>query len=235
VNSDFKDAHERHWEDAELLRERDRWANADHLYGMVAECGLKSLMLAFGMPFDSGYDRPQRPSDRKHADGIWMRYESYRCGHPRGAHYVLPSVNPFADWEVSQRYANRSNFDETRTLPHRNGADVVRQLVGAMIPEDETRRDYFDRLRETTADLFGIYLYDEIPPGESEAEYFSFDEHDESAPHYPWSVRWQRGFATLRSVHERLSVIDHDEVESVFGPLVDGLWDMLDTGEANAK
>jgi len=40
---DFLDAHERHWEDAELLFGNRRWANADHLYGLAAECGLKAL------------------------------------------------------------------------------------------------------------------------------------------------------------------------------------------------
>ena len=30
--ADFVDAHHRHWADAELLFEHDRWANADQLY-----------------------------------------------------------------------------------------------------------------------------------------------------------------------------------------------------------
>jgi hypothetical protein len=60
MNTDFYDAHQRHWDDAELLYEKQRWANADHLYGMAAECGLKQLMLAFGMTFDSGKNRPVR-------------------------------------------------------------------------------------------------------------------------------------------------------------------------------
>lgn len=47
--TDFMDAHHRHWEDAELLFNASRWANADHHYGMVAECGLKRLMIVFGM------------------------------------------------------------------------------------------------------------------------------------------------------------------------------------------
>jgi len=135
VKSDFKDAHQRHWEDAELLYGSNRWANADHLYGMAAECGLKSLMLVFDMPFDHSKDRPQNKTDWQHADGVWRRYESYRCGHPRGTHYPLPAKNPFQDWNVSQRYANRVNFDEARATSHRDGADVVRQLVCGAIRE----------------------------------------------------------------------------------------------------
>ncbi len=129
MNSDFEDAHERHWEDAEILYSNSRWANADHLYGMAAECGLKRLMLAFGMPFDHGRDMPQDRLDRKHADGIWARYESYRCGHPRGAHYTLGTHNPFLNWNVSQRYAHRSNFDQPRAQTHRLGARAVRILI----------------------------------------------------------------------------------------------------------
>lgn len=43
MQSDFLDAHNRHWQDAEQLFEAQRWANADQLFGMAAECGLKSL------------------------------------------------------------------------------------------------------------------------------------------------------------------------------------------------
>jgi len=129
VNSDFEDAHKRHWEDAEMLYDNDRWANADHLYGMAAECGLKCLMLVFGMPFDHTRDMPRNRPDRQHADGIWARYESYRYGHTKGTHYALSTANPFHDWDVSQRYANRSNFDQARAQSHQAGAKAVRRLV----------------------------------------------------------------------------------------------------------
>lgn len=46
---DFLDAHFRHWEDVEQLFQQHRLANADHLYGLAAECGLKRLMMVFGM------------------------------------------------------------------------------------------------------------------------------------------------------------------------------------------
>ncbi len=129
MNTDFKDAHDRHWLDAELLFSSNRWANADHLYGLAAECGLKCLMLAFGMTLDHGHNMPQDQRDRKHANGILARYETYRCGHPRGAHYALPASNPFSDWDVSQRYANRSNFGRMRAQSHQAGANTVRQMI----------------------------------------------------------------------------------------------------------
>lgn len=130
MNADFLDAHHRHWTDAEKLFLTQRWANADHLYGMAAECGLKRLMLAFGMPYDTMKDRPVKEQDMKHVDRIWARFESYRCGHVLGAGYVLSGIaNPFVDWNVSQRYAHQSHFDQTRTENHRAGAGTVRALV----------------------------------------------------------------------------------------------------------
>lgn len=134
MNSDFKDAHQRHWEDAELLYSNDRWANADHLYGVAAECALKCLMLAFGMPFDDVSDRPKDRQDRQHADGIWLRYETYRSGHHRGIDYGLPS-NPFADWSIEQRHANRSNFDPARVNHHKQGTQKVRDLLQKAVLE----------------------------------------------------------------------------------------------------
>jgi hypothetical protein len=129
MQADFLDSHERHWDDAERLFQAQCWANADHLYGLAAECGLKRLMRAFGMPFDTAKDQPSSRSDRVHADGIWARYESYRCGHHLGAGYVLPNSNPFSNWSASQRYAHRSHFDQARAQAHQSGADVVRKLI----------------------------------------------------------------------------------------------------------
>jgi hypothetical protein len=129
MQADYLDAHERHWHDAELLMGQQRWANADHLYGMAAECGLKRLMLAFGMPYDEAKNRPQKREDREHADGIWARYESYRCGHHRGAGYGLPSPNPFDNWKVAQRYAHQSHFTQALVHPHQTAAAQVRQLI----------------------------------------------------------------------------------------------------------
>ena len=57
---DYSDAHDRHWEDAELLRTRGRLANADHLYGFSAERGLKAAMQSLRMPFR-----------KKHVQDLW--------------------------------------------------------------------------------------------------------------------------------------------------------------------
>ena len=129
LTTDFKDAHDRHWEDAGSLFRDSRWANADHLYGLAAECGLKALMRCFGMGFDTVRDRPSQTDDRVHADKAWTRYESYRSGHPSGVRYCLPSVNPFSNWSADQRYWHRNGFTKCQTEEHRKGAELVRDLL----------------------------------------------------------------------------------------------------------
>jgi hypothetical protein len=129
MKTDFIDALNRHWQDAECLYGNERWANADHLYGFAAESGLKGLMLKFDMPYNPDKDMPKNTEDRVHADGVWERYESYRSGHIKGSDYPLPEPNPFDNWKASDRYANESAFDQHHVTPHRHGAELVRNLV----------------------------------------------------------------------------------------------------------
>lgn len=129
MKTDFLDSHERHMDDAERLFQASRWANADHLFGISAECGLKRLMQAFGMTVDPVTDRPAKKDDQRHANGIWARFEVYRAGHVAGVGYVLPSTNPFGGWDVSDRYAQQSNFTQATVLPHQTGAQAVSGLV----------------------------------------------------------------------------------------------------------
>lgn len=127
MNTDFLDAHERHWDDAERLFSNARWANADHLYGMSAECGLKRLMIAFGMPTQAG--NPGNRDDKVHVDRLWDRYESYRSGQHAGANYGLPDEFDFEDWRAEQRYSHQECFDQERAEEHRAGALAVKSLI----------------------------------------------------------------------------------------------------------
>ena len=138
MNADFLDAHYRHWQDAEYLREAARWANADHLYGMAAECGLKHLMKKmFNMTTDTNTGSPSLPVDRVHIneaspkkDSAWVRYSSYLSGsNGHAPEYALSTINPFQDWDVAQRYAARTHFDASRVQAHQQGAEQVRQLI----------------------------------------------------------------------------------------------------------
>jgi len=128
MTADFLDSHIRHWQDAELLYDNNRHANADHLYGFSAECGLKRLMVCFGMTVKTD-GSPSDSKDRIHADKAWDRFESYRSGQATGAAYAVGTINPFADWKVDQRYVHRSVIDPVRVQAHRTGADKVRNLI----------------------------------------------------------------------------------------------------------
>ena len=89
----------------------------------------KKLMIVFGMNVNSTTGSPVDRQDLKHANGLWARFESYRCGHVLGVAYVLSTPNSFDNWDVSQRYANQSNFDQQRAQAHQDGAKAVYELI----------------------------------------------------------------------------------------------------------
>ncbi|MBF0422869.1 MAG: ParA family protein [Magnetococcales bacterium] len=118
------------------------------------------------------------------------------------------------------------------------------QIVSGLTPEID-RDSYLKGLRERAYQVFIDTLYDEIPPLDAiirqnpdgqrwtlpvgpSVEGWSFDEADESAPHYPWAVYWHRSFAGLNSLHGRLAGIDPREAIAVFGPLIAKIFDCLD-------
>ncbi len=101
------------------------------------------------------------------------------------------------------------------------------QVVGAMLPETDTA-NYLDSLTESAWTVFSDEVYDEVPAGSvSNVDgSWSFDRADNPAPHTPWPIRWHRGFAALRNLHDRLDGIDPKEVYAIFGPLIDGVRDV---------
>ena len=126
--TDFTNAHRRHWSDAELLFKHARWANADQLYGFSAECGLKAVMEALGMPVDTTGIPGKK--HRKHIQDIWPTFATFVQGRG-GARYLgmLSSGTPFADWSPHNRYANRACFQKPYVQPHRDAARQVRKMV----------------------------------------------------------------------------------------------------------
>jgi hypothetical protein len=86
-------------------------------------------MLAFGMPVDPTTGTARSGDDRKHANDIWVRYETYRAGIPQGSGYALSATAPFQNWNVSDCYARRSDFDPNLVLEHGIGAEEVCRLI----------------------------------------------------------------------------------------------------------
>lgn len=63
------------------------------------------------------------------------------------------------------------------------------QMVASLVPETG-RDEYLRRYGEHAWDVFRDQLYDDAGPDDLEA--FSFDLHDEAAPHVPWPIFWHR-------------------------------------------
>ena len=128
--ADFTDAHHRHWQDAELLLANDRWSNADQLYGFSAECGLKTVMQALGMPVDPTTGSPVQSAHRKHVQDLWSEFVAFTQGRKGGRYLrLLPGGKPFADWSHHGRYAHRRNFPKQDVEQHQKAARGVRRMV----------------------------------------------------------------------------------------------------------
>jgi hypothetical protein len=65
--------------------------------------------------------------------------------------------------------------------------------VSGLTPDVDTE-PYLQRFRERAWDLFR-HLYDDVAPSESSGDEFSFDLHEEDAPHDPIPIHWTRGFS----------------------------------------
>ncbi len=77
--ADFKDAANRHFEDASFLFDADKFPNADHLFGVSAECALKAIMKALGMPVRQD-GAPQKREHRVHINNLWDEFIAFANG-----------------------------------------------------------------------------------------------------------------------------------------------------------
>jgi hypothetical protein len=100
------------------------------------------------------------------------------------------------------------------------------QIVAALTPETD-RIGYLEELQDNAYDLFASSLYDELRAGETLDNAWHFEVTDGSAPHSPWEIKWNRGFAALRSLHGRIAEVDEADVSNIFGPVINGIVEML--------
>ncbi|WP_337939347.1 hypothetical protein [Bilophila wadsworthia] len=124
---DFLNAHERHWDDAEILYTFEKWANADQLYGISAECGVKSLMCAFGMSMDSVKQKPSLPADRQHIGLLGQRYDAYRS-QLYATQYQI-DFSAFSNWDIGQRYVHESDITQANVQLHREATEAIRETM----------------------------------------------------------------------------------------------------------
>ena len=97
------------------------------------------------------------------------------------------------------------------------------KIVAGLVPETD-REAYLSEFQQRSWDLFVNNLYDELAEGELEG--FSFDLDDPSAPHSPWLIYWNRGFASLGS----LQSLDPQLVDAAHGSFLRGLDELLAAG-----
>ena len=74
-------------------------------------------------------------------------------------------------------------------------------LVSALTPETDTER-YLQRFQEQAWNLFRDHLYDDVDPSGDFRDGYSFDVHEEGAPHDPIPVHWTRGLAAGASLSD---------------------------------
>ncbi|AUB85252.1 hypothetical protein [Candidatus Thiodictyon syntrophicum] len=132
---DFKEAARRHWADAEHLANAGRHPNAGQLYGFMAECGLKALLVAHGLPIETNGDIKKKPKTgyREHMPDLSQLVSGLTI-FPDGraaTRYLsmLPDLAHFHDWSTDHRYWAASAYPAS-SLP--NWREAARQ-VGDMI------------------------------------------------------------------------------------------------------
>lgn len=134
MSTDFRDAAKRHFDDGALLQAHNRLANADHLYGICAECALKAIMKGLGMHTTRG-GAPTDRAHKVHMPEIWMAFQSFTEGR-LGSRYLemIPHNNPFDDWKIEQRYSASNAITSCVATAHQDGANVcLASLTKALI------------------------------------------------------------------------------------------------------
>lgn len=129
MQPDYRDAAERHWEDAGCLSGDSRSANADQLFGLSAECALKAVMQGLGMPLRPD-GVPMEKKHRIHINALWDEFPAF--AHSRNeARYAADidtKANPFDDWDVAQRYCHRSEITQAILEKHQQGAAITMEI-----------------------------------------------------------------------------------------------------------
>lgn len=124
MSTDFYNAFYRHATDADLLLDKERWANADHHYGLAAECALKAILLQQGISSKGGDIAD--PKYKQHIDKLWEKYQSFMQTKNT---YVLPTRNSFHDWSIDQRYAHENDITEQTARNHGAAVASLKKIV----------------------------------------------------------------------------------------------------------
>jgi hypothetical protein len=125
---DFWGASRRHLGDANFLYNSGRLDNADHLFGLAAECAVKYALLCSGVKAD-----PPRGIEQRFANHIdKLRNEASQYLQSRKAlnlAALLLDPGYFANWKVHDRYEADNFVDRNRCTLHACHARATVNLV----------------------------------------------------------------------------------------------------------
>lgn len=140
IKINFSASAKRHFNDALLLEESNRLANAGQLYGFCAECGIKALLISLGYPTDaegSPINQPLAgdPYLRKHINqlvAIRIQIDTYASGRS-GAKYLalIPNIDSFSDWSVDHRYYDQDQIPPSISAWQQAATEIMRMMQEA--------------------------------------------------------------------------------------------------------
>jgi hypothetical protein len=130
----FLEAARRHWRDADHLLQNGQTANADHLAGFSAECGIKAFLCGLcGVPTPQAGPPAEAGLKFSHLPALWSNAATYLHGRTAFAATntaaILSRANPFATWSVSDRYENDAVASVIRATGHVNAARQILSLT----------------------------------------------------------------------------------------------------------
>lgn len=125
--ANFRVAAQRTYRDAAYLEQHQRIANADHLYGLAAECALKAILVGLRVIPPGG--PPVGDRWRKHIDKLWDQYSLYVSANGSVSYSLPITANPFDAWRVDHRYEDDLLFTQGRLTATAQGAREANRLL----------------------------------------------------------------------------------------------------------
>ncbi|MCL5061509.1 MAG: hypothetical protein M1449_14295 [Candidatus Thermoplasmatota archaeon] len=131
----FHGAAMRHHSDAVFLQSDRRDANAGQLYGFVAECGIKALLVACGLSIEADGDikKGKKGKDfRSHVNALAAQINmihSFLDGRAMSGYLAhIPDIAHFCDWDTAHRYFDESQIPPSLGKWHLAASQVMKML-----------------------------------------------------------------------------------------------------------
>jgi hypothetical protein len=140
-NVDFQGASKRHYRDAELLMTNKCIPNAGHLFGFAAECGIKALLVAYGLKTDPHTGDIKEKREKKkplkyktHVNSLINNVQTF-TGSRQYSKYLgmMPNLMAFGDWYTEHRYWNESSIPPSYSGWRDGAREVIQMLDQAKI------------------------------------------------------------------------------------------------------